>query len=162
MADALAQGQVDAVATWSPHLGEARGRFPEPAAVILRTPIYTEVSVLGVRTDVALTKADAVRRLVRALVRAEAFTAAHRDEALRLVIERIGLSGQAALALRQAWPEYHHQARLDNLLLSALEQEAAWLAQRDPAHPPVPDFRAVIDSRPLRAIRPLAVHLAED
>ncbi len=157
MADALAQGRVDAVATWSPHLDEAQARFPGGDVVILQTLLFSEMSILGVRGEAARTKAEALRRLLRALVRAEDFINENSDLALDIVIRHLGLTGRSANALRDDWPEYHHQARLDNFMLSALRQEAVWLASRDPTHPSIPDFRRRIDTEPLRLARPRAV-----
>jgi ABC-type nitrate/sulfonate/bicarbonate transport system substrate-binding protein len=161
MADALAQGRVDAVATWSPHLGDAQARFAPQDVVVLRTPIYLEMSILGTRGDVANHKAEALGRLVEALVEAEDFVARNSDRALAIVIERIGLSGKAAEALHEAWPEYHHQARLDNFMLSSLRLEAAWISQRQPTRAPLPDFADRIVTQPLKAARPRSVTIAE-
>jgi len=158
MADALEHGEVDAVATWSPHVGNARARFAEDAVITLRTAAYTELSALGARPQTIAEKRVALQRLVNALVRAEDFVTANSAEALQIVIDHLAIKQDAAL--RSDWPGLTFSVRLDNLLLTALSNEGLWLASR--AKPPlaVPDYQAAFAPEFLEAVRPQSVTVA--
>lgn len=159
MAQTLAAGEVDAVVTWSPHVARTEARFAEGATVRLHATGYSELALLGARPRVLASRAEAFRRLLRALVRAEDDVADHEAEALRLLARHLG-PGQEA-DLRRAWPTMRLQVRLSNLMRAALEAEADWLAVRATPALAVPDFRARISPQFLEAIRPQAVTLVE-
>lgn len=140
MADALERGEVDAVATWSPHVANSQARFPKDAIVTIRSPAYTELSLLGTRPDVVTAKSEALQRLVRALVRAEDFVLDKNAEALQIVAQHLG--EKYSSGLHQDWPGLKFQVRLDNLLLTSLTNEGRWLAKRVTPQPVVPDYRS--------------------
>ncbi len=156
MAPALAAGTVDAVATWQPHVSKAQAALPAGATVVLRTPAYTELSMLTVRTETLTKKPEAVRRLLRALLRAEAFIANQNAAARDIVTAR--LADQSA-TVQLTWVAFHYQLRLDNLLQTALSREADWLAAQRTPQPPAPNFSHYLYSGPLAALSPQAVTL---
>lgn len=160
MADALAKGSVDAVAVWSPFVGHAEARFARDATVRLRATGYTELSLLGARPQALAQKSDAFQRLMNALVRAEDYVAAHDAEALQLLSKHLGHKQEADL--RRAWPALKFKVRLDNLMLVALTDEAAWLAARAKPAAAIPDFHRRISAQFLEASRPQAVTLKLD
>lgn len=159
MAQALAEGEVDAVVIWSPHVAHAEARFAEGATARLHATGYTELALLGARPQVLAAKTEAFARLLRALVRAEDYAVEHRTDALRMLTRHLGPDQEADL--RRAWPAMKLQARLSNLMLAALDDEATWLAARMTHNPVVPDFRARLSPRFLEATRPQAVTLTE-
>ena len=159
MADALEKGQVDAVATWAPHIVNAQARFAKDATIVLSTPAYTELSMLGARAQTIAKRKEALQRLVNALVRAEDFANAHSAEALQLVIDHMAVKQDAAL--RQDWPKLKFQVRLDNLLLTALANEGEWLARRARPSPAVPDYRATFAPEFLESARTQSVTVAK-
>lgn len=159
LVDKLEQGQVDAVATWAPHVANAQARFAKDAAIVLRTLAYTELSMLGAREQTIVKKREALQRLVNALVRAEDFASAHSAEALQLVIDHMAVKQDAAL--RRDWPNLKFQVRLDNLLLTALTNEGEWLARRTKQSPAVPDYRATFAAEFLEAARTQSVTVAK-
>lgn len=156
VADALANGKVDAIATWQPHVARAQAALPGDATVLFRTPSYTELTMLVVRPDTATTRPEPLHRLLRALVRAEDYLARHMDEGREIVVQ--WLADQPAAGVRDGWPHLRHQVRLDNLLLTVLGNEAAWLAgQQQPSPSALPDFRRLMATEYLAAARPEAV-----
>ncbi len=152
MADALERGEVDGIATWLPHIAAAQERFASDQTSTLRTPGYIALSLLGVRFATLAEKHEALQRLIRALVRAEDFVNAHRDEALQIVVDH--LASEQPEKLQEAWPELKFQVRLDNILLTALVNEGRWLAARATPPQPVPDYQATLAPEFLEAIRP--------
>ncbi len=160
MADALAEGSADAVVTWSPFVGHAEARFARDATVRLQSSAYTELSLLGARPQVLTQKADAFQRLMNALVRAEDYVAAHDAESLQLLGKHLGSKQESDLI--RAWPALKFKVRLDNLMLAALTDEAAWLAAHSTPAVAIPDFRSRISAQFLETARPQAVTLKLD
>jgi ABC-type nitrate/sulfonate/bicarbonate transport system substrate-binding protein len=159
LAPALKAAQVDAIVAWSPHLQNASSLLEPDNRVILRTPLYTEMSVIAVRGDKAEQHKQALERLARALVEAEEFIAGHSDETFELVIQRLKMGDKALRDLQESWPYFRHQARLDNLLLTSLKNEAEWLASGDKENRPVPKFKTRVLHEPLSAAKASAVTL---
>lgn len=157
MVEALARGEVDGIATWMPHIANAQARLPKDQIVTLRTPSYINLAILGAQAPTLASKHEALQRLLRALVRAEDYLNAHPDEARQIVADHLVL-GQPE-QLRQDWGDLKFRVRLDNVLLTALENEGTWLAAR--ASPPgsAPDYRAALATEFLEAARPEAVTL---
>lgn len=150
-ADKLARGEVDAVATWQPHAAEVLATLPAEAVSVLRSSAYTELSMLVIRPDSP--KSEALRRLLRALAKAEDYIASHPAEAEALTAA--WLSELPAANVHQGWVQFRHQLRLDNLLLTTLGNEAIWLAGQKSQT--VPDFTQLIAPEFLAAARPPAV-----
>lgn len=159
IANALEKGDVDAVATWQPNVSNAQARFAQDDVVLLRTAAYTELAVLGARPRTIVDKREALLRLIRALVRAEDFVASHGVEALEIVATR--QAPKPADSMREDWPHRIFQVRLDNLMLTSIENEGTWLARRDPSPPQIPDYRAALVPEFLEAVRPELVTLTK-
>ncbi len=159
IADALEKDQVDAVAAWQPHVANAQARFAKDATVLLRALSYSELSLIGVRAQALVEKREALQRLMAALVRAEDFVHTQSEEARRIVIEHF--DNQPDDSLRQDWPQRKFQVRLDNLLLTALENEGAWMAKRVKTATALPDYRATFAPEFLEAVRPQSVTVAK-
>lgn len=158
LVERLARGEIDAAALWTPHRFTAPRRLGA-GAVVLTTAAYTEVGILvGSRAHVAA-RAEAVRRLLRALVEAE-----------RLVASDPGVY---AASVRPRFPELtdeevrstHENARfsvsLSNLLLTVLRQEAAWLEEQGVHRRPGVRMRDLLAQEHLLAAHPHAVTLFE-
>ena len=157
MADALEKGDVDAVATWSPHLSNAQARFGETETILLRTSAYLDQAVLLATEKTVREKSDALHRLVRAIARAEDYIYQNPSEALQIVVERLALSPAARTALNQAWPHYQFQARLDNLLMTSLRNQYAWLNRNSGGPEEELNLDDYVYVAPLAAIRALSV-----
>lgn len=152
MAQTLREGLVDAAATWNPNLYNTQQAFGEDEIQTFFSDIYTEMSVLAGRSEFVTQRKEACKRLLRALLRAEAFIRANEEEALRIVTNR--LSAQPAATTRAVWPTFKAEVKLDNLLLTILEQEAKWFKHAGNYHMPVPDFREVIFTDYLKDLNP--------
>lgn len=165
LADALEKGEVDAVAAWQPHAANAQSRFSNDATVLLRALSYSEISMIGVRPQTLVERRDALQRLVNAMVRTEDFITAHSAEALQIAMAHN--ADKQDLSLSQDWPHRIFQVRLDNLLATALENEAAWLIKRVSSTenagraPAFPNYRAAFAPDFLEKVRPQSVTVAK-
>ena len=155
MQDALLSGKVDAVSTWSPTskiIAERMG----PDGVVLNDPhIYTETFVIAGHAAFVDGNQEAMRRMLRALLRAEEYTARHPKEAQSIVFADLKLP---PAMLAELWDEGACTVALDHALLLALEEETRWAAKHRLAqNVQMPNFLEVIDPRPLLSVKPEAV-----
>lgn len=138
IADALAQGHIDAASTWQPirlkaesSLGLGGVSFTAPAA-------YTVTHVVVGRNDFLQQRPAALRRLVRALLKAEQLTRDQPERALAVAAQRLKLE---PAALRPVWADLGFRVNLLQSQLVTLEDEAQWAMAR--GHVPrtaVPNF----------------------
>ena len=152
IAKALAGGTVDAVATWNPIILEARSALGASAAVFTEPGIYTQTFVLFGRGDVVRGQPAAMRRLARALLKAERFMGAHPDEALLIAAERLKLDADA---LRPGWRNFEFKVDLLQSQLMQMEDQARWAMARGhvPAGP-VANFIPHLHLDALLAVQP--------
>ncbi len=159
MARKLKEGSVDAVASWNPHVFNAAEAFPKGQTIKFTSDVYTEMSVLAGKRDVVLRRAEALRRVLRALVRAEIFMEANQSKALDIVASR--LSDQPRAIIEQSWDLIERKLGLDHLLLSVLESQARWFRIRGHGDGPLPDFNKILLRGLLADVSPTAVTVRE-
>jgi NitT/TauT family transport system substrate-binding protein len=123
MADALLAGKVDAVSTWEPYFGLSKEALGDAGAV-MRTDgnFFVTFNVVGQR-DFIRNNPATMKKLLRALIRAEEFAAKRPGEARALVASAIGIEVPALEAL---WPAFSLRVRLEQDLLTLLEAQSRW------------------------------------
>lgn len=151
--DSLLQGKVDAISTWFPHTVEATRRLGERAVVFDDPSIYKMTWNIVSRPQYAEDHPEPIRRVLRAVIRANAFIRTHPVEARRLVSGVAGLDGHA---LEPAWEEYSFMAALDQDLLLNLEDQARWMLRKEDGASP-PDFMRLLHPRILKEVEPNAI-----
>ena len=155
MRDALLDGRVDAVSAWGPDQ-KIVAKSLAGRSVLFQDPyIYTETFVLAGRASYVAANQEAMRRLLRALIRAEEFAVRHPAEAQAIVTTASDLP-QGVLS--ECWRESARAVELDHALLIALEDETRWAVKSrlvQEAH--MPNYLEYLDPRPLMAVKPQAV-----
>jgi ABC-type nitrate/sulfonate/bicarbonate transport system substrate-binding protein len=123
MTEALLQGKVDAVSTWQPQIANLRRVLGERGIMLHSDSIYTETfDIVSMRT-LTRQRPEAIRRLLRALGRAEGFVAANLEESQRIMAE---FSGMDAELLAGIWTDFQYNLSLNQSLLVTLEDQARW------------------------------------
>lgn len=134
----LTQGAVDATSTWQPIRLEAESALGSRGVSFTAPAAYTVTHVVVGRTDYLKGNAGAVRKLVRALLKAERFNRAEPEQAVELVARRLDLQ---VSALRPSWAELGFRVNLLQSQLVTLEDEARWAMARGYAkQQQVPNF----------------------
>jgi NitT/TauT family transport system substrate-binding protein len=155
MAEALAGGRVDAVATWNPTALELGLRFGAKVQSFYEEDLYSETSMLVTRRGFATQRPEAARRVLRGLLKAEAFFRSRPEEARRVVATTLTVAPEL---LEPMLRQFEFRVRLDQSLLVLMEEEARWalraglVAGRNP-----PNFLETISADPLTAVKPEAV-----
>jgi NitT/TauT family transport system substrate-binding protein len=155
----LAAGELDAAVLSDPPAGQAE-RALGSGAVVLRTPLYAEVSLLVTRTDVLEARRPALRALLRGLACAERLARDRPDDALALVRDRFPEESEAVLreqAMRVTW-----SLGVDNFLVEVLRREREWLGSAPGAQGRPPLLHRLLDASLLEEVVPDAVMLLPD
>jgi NitT/TauT family transport system substrate-binding protein len=155
MAGALARREVDAVATWTPTTIALQEQFGAKLGAYYVEDLHAEYSVLVGRRGLEQRRPEVLRKVLRALLRAEALFHDHPDEARRSATSAPGdQPGTLDSSLRQ----FEFRVRLDQSLLVLMEEEARWAIRAGLVPPQAPpNFLSTITPGPLLAVKPEAV-----
>lgn len=135
---ALAEGTVDAVATWQPVRRDAERALGANALTFTAPEAYTTTHVLIGRQPALAAEPATMRRLVRALLQAEDFLRREPRQALALVAERLKLS---PAELQPLWGELALRVDQRQSQLITWEDEARWAMALGYAAPqPIPNL----------------------
>lgn len=155
LVDALVSRKVDAIAIWNPFLAEAKQRLGGKAMIFSTNEIYRLYFNLVIRADYLPANTEAINRLLKALLKSEAFVKSNPDEAMLIISRNSGVDLQG---MKDHWNALSYEVTLSQSLLLATETEAKWFLHR--AIVPggtLPDVLNAIDTRSLKALDPSAV-----
>ncbi len=156
---ALVRGDIDAFSMREPFIGEARDELGERAIVFSDPGLYLKTCNLVASAEFVQRHPEAVEKVVRALVEAEAFAHAHRDEAIRLVA---GALRTPEPEIRRVWPDFDFHVSLDQALLGYLEDEARWIIKNGLTDgTEVPNYLDLLYVQALKHVKPAAMSVIE-
>ncbi|HET8542338.1 MAG TPA: NrtA/SsuA/CpmA family ABC transporter substrate-binding protein [Anaeromyxobacter sp.] len=154
-ADALASGDVDAVAIWTPHAERARRMSGPRGAVEIRSDVYTELSMLATREPVLAARRGAFVKLVAALADAERLVRERPGEAFAAVRAEFPEASEAELA--EAWRRIRPTLGLTHHLAASLEDESRWFRAAGRTDGPPVDVGVLLEPDVLAEVDPEAV-----
>jgi NitT/TauT family transport system substrate-binding protein len=154
---ALADGRVDAIAIWQPHIHNAQKLMLGKTILLPSRNIYREDFYLVPTQDFIKKNPAALKRFLKAIDRAETFIRDNRDEAVNIVSRRLKIERETVDSF---WNSYEFRLFLDQTVLTDLEAEARWAIKNKytPAVK-VPDYLDFIYPDALLAIKPEAVNI---
>jgi NitT/TauT family transport system substrate-binding protein len=155
LTDALLHGDVDAVATWEPYLGALRTQLGANAMIFYSEGIYElPFNIAGTR-DYVVSHPEIMKKLVRALVRAEQLCRDAPDAASQIIASAIDVSLEN---LQEVWPSYRFNVTLDQSLLLTLEDETRWAIKNELTDQTnIPNYLDHVYLDALEAVTPAAV-----
>jgi len=130
MPDALARGEVDAVAIWDPHGANAARLLGDDAVELDGRGVYRELFNLN-STATALADPATRARIVAFVRSVIAASAAIRDDPARAQALAAAGAGFSMDEVVRAWPHLSFPAALPDDLLDRLVEEEQWLAEQD-------------------------------
>jgi NitT/TauT family transport system substrate-binding protein len=157
MTDALLQGKVDAVSTWNPHVANLLKTLGDRGIRLHNESAYKETLDIVSMQSFPRQRPEAVRRLLRALVKAEAFVAANPQESQRIITEFCGMD---SASLASIWNDFQFELSLNQSLLFTFENQARWALKngltdrRD-----LPNFFEALSLDGLYSVKPEAVRV---
>lgn len=155
--EALRAGRIDAFSLRDPYVSEAVAALGTNAVVFRPRGLYVRTQLMAATARCASERPEALRRLVRGLLRAEAFARQQPDEARQIVAKFIDVPPAKLLV---QWERLNLKVSLEQSLLSQMEDIAGWmLAEGLAPAGPLPNYLRLIDPAALRAVQPDAVTL---
>jgi sulfonate transport system substrate-binding protein len=157
MADALARGEVDAISVFMPFPIQVQKRLGSRAISFYDDNIYTFMFNIVATRKFIRENPGKVRKLLRALVKAEEFVSQNEPQAQTLVAD---FSRIDPALVREIWPSFSYRVKLDQSLLLALEEETLWAVKgRLVGKRAIPDYLDSIYTTGLESIRPKSVRI---
>ena len=160
MAAALALGEVDAVSAWNPALSQLQKGLGSNGVSFFAERLYTETFSLAASQDFARKNLGKIKKVMRALIKAEGFANSKAPEARRLMSSFIKM--EPAL-LDEIWDVFTFRVVLDQAQLLSLEDQSRWLLKRKAsARTAMPNYLDFINYDGLLAVKPKAVKIIRD
>lgn len=155
MPRALAQGEVDAVATWEPFLDAALSKLGSNGVALYGEDVYAILfNIVGMR-DFVTRHPETIKKVLRALIQGARFCNEEPAAARAMVAAAIH---RDQAKLEAAWPSYRFYVALDQGLLLALEDEAQWAIKNQlTSRTDMPNYLNLIYLDGLEAVLPAAV-----
>jgi NitT/TauT family transport system substrate-binding protein len=155
--NALLSGKVDAVSSWNPQLKKLQKALGERGLTFYMDPPHSIITVLSSRPELPSQKPDAVKGILRALIRAENFAAEKPREAVNIIAAAIDMD---PAELADSWKPEGFRVSLDQQLLLSLEDESRWaIKNRLTKATKIPNYLDYIYFDGLKSVKPEAVRI---
>lgn len=157
MAAALDRGKVDAVSAFNPALKQLEKSLGKSGVVFYGESLYTETICVAAMQEYVSKNPEAIKKFLRALIKAEAFIKEHDTEAKGLVADFIKID-KAFLA--EIWDLFTFRVTLDQGLLVDFEDQTRWvLRNKLSTGTLMPNYLEYIHTDALNAVKPDAVRI---
>ncbi len=154
---AVADGDIDAIATAQPYAGLARERLGANAFFWPAQSNQPQYGLASAAVDWITRRPDVVRNFLKSLAQAEDYALRNPANAKTIVQTRLNLD---AGYMETAWAQNQYSVSLDQSLVLAMEDEARWMIRNKlTTESDVPDFLSYIHEDALKAVKPAAVNI---
>jgi NitT/TauT family transport system substrate-binding protein len=153
----LRAGRIDAACIWNPILTEARSELGNKGLIFYGESLFTETFCLTAGQDFVRQHPETIRKVLRALIKAESFAREQPAEA-RCIAAEFGKMDRAILD--KIWDDYNFRVTLDQALLVDLEDLTRWAINSGlTKHRDMPNYLDFIYIDGLKAVKPEAVRI---
>jgi NitT/TauT family transport system substrate-binding protein len=157
MADALTHGDIDAVSTFTPYVAYTKKKLGNRVITFQDKDIYRWTFNVVAKQEFIRKNPDKVRKVLRALVRAEDFVRENPAETQKIVAD---FSGIDLNVVRDIWADTSFTVTLDQALILALEDESRWAIDSGlTGAREVPNYLDFIYFDGLKSVKPGAVRI---
>jgi sulfonate transport system substrate-binding protein len=157
IAGALIRGEVDAVSVFMPIPIKLQRKLGDRAIAFYDENIYTSMFNVVATRKFIRENPEKVKKLLRALIRAEEYVSRNQALAQRIVVD---FSKMDAALVRQVWDEYSYTVKLDQSLVLALEEETQWAIKGGlVGKQRMPDYLDYIYLPGLESVKPESVRI---
>jgi ABC-type nitrate/sulfonate/bicarbonate transport system substrate-binding protein len=157
MGSALRAGKVDAISAWNPVPTQLQKELGSKVRTFYGETVYTEMFGAVAGQDFITNHPEAIKKFLRALIKAERFVKEQPAEARRLVAE---FTGADRAIIEEIWGVYSFKVTLDQALVVDLEDQTRW-AQKNGltrnAH--MPDYLDFMYCDGLQSVKPDGVRI---
>jgi ABC-type nitrate/sulfonate/bicarbonate transport system substrate-binding protein len=157
MAAALDQGKVDAVSTFNPTIKQLERQLGKHGIVFFGESLYTETICIAAMQEYPRKNPEAVKKFLRALIKAELFVQQNDKEARNLVAEFIKID---RAVLDEIWDVFTFRVALDQALLVNFEDQTRWVLKNKLApRKTMPNYLDCIYADGLYSVKPEGVRI---
>ena len=157
MVEAIVNGEVDAIFGWEPNVTEAAERLGDNALLLPSEVGYMATFNLASTDDFIEDNPESIRRVIRALTKAEEFAEQNREESVDILASRLETDRED---IDKLWDGYEFRLSLSQSLLITLESEAKWLIRSNFTNKTeIPNFLDYIYMDALDEIRPESISI---
>ncbi len=160
MVAALSNHSIDAYDVWEPHVANGKKTLGAQVVELDSRGVYGETFNIVALKPWLAANPKAAQRFLAALVEADDWIKANRDDAITLIAKAVNLPRQDLAA---GFGDYRYDVTLDDAVLDILKAHAAWRLESGNAPQgatAVPDVRQVVVDEPLRTVAPDRVRLS--
>ncbi len=137
--DAIANGDVDAIIYFQPHVYEITNRLGDNCVIWPAQSNQLLYGVMACKNDWAANHPELINRFLKSLAMAEEYAVNHPNEAKAIVQKRLNVSDAYIISV---WPEHQFSLSLDQSLLIAMNDEGRWAVNNNlTSGRTIPDFR---------------------
>jgi ABC-type nitrate/sulfonate/bicarbonate transport system substrate-binding protein len=157
MAAAIDRGDIDAVSTFAPYVAYTQRKLGNRALTFQDQDIYRWTFTIVSTQEFIRQKPDAVRKMLRALLKAEEFVRNNPAEAQLIVsdFDKVEID-----LVRDVWADTNFELSLDQALVLSLEDETRWaINNRLTGAGKIPNYLDFIYFDGLGAVKPERVRI---
>ncbi len=152
--EAIVSGAVDAAMAWEPTVWKIKERLGTNAVSWPGQSGQSYYLLLLTQGDFVKNRPRAADRLLRGLVDAEKYVSGHTAEAQEIIARRLAYN---PVLLQSLWSRCEFRVRLNQDLLTLMEDEAKWSINRRNRGKELPNYLDIIHLESLERIKPEAV-----
>jgi NitT/TauT family transport system substrate-binding protein len=153
IAAAVVSGEVDAISSWDVNVFDARVRL-QANAVSWPAQNYLEWYWLLLAKEDLVQSPEPIKRLLKALVKAESFLLDNPEEAKSIISHKWGFDPEF---IRQVWDKTRLSVTLNQSMVISMENFAKWKLSKEGSTMEIPNFLDYIYTDALDEIEPKAV-----
>jgi ABC-type nitrate/sulfonate/bicarbonate transport system substrate-binding protein len=157
MASALATGKVDAVSTWNPTLIQLKKKLGSKGIIFFGESLYTELFCVVAGQEYVKKNPEVIKKVLRALIKAETFARQHPEESRHLVANFIKTD---KTILDEIWDIFTLRVVLDQGLIVDFEDQTRWaIKYHSMTHRVMPNYLDFVYMDGLQVVKPEAVRI---
>jgi NitT/TauT family transport system substrate-binding protein len=158
LAQALIEGQVDAIITWEPYIYRARKALGDKALLFPGEGLFRDDVYFIAGKKYLKDHPEALKRFLRAIEKADEFIRNNRNEAMEIVGQKLKMDKEDIAPI---WNDLLFKLFMDQSILISLEAQARWaIRNKLTGAATVPNYLNYIYPEALKAVSPEAVYIA--
>jgi len=155
MVKAIVKGNVDAIFTWEPNIYHAEKDLGDNGVILPSDVGYLATFNLVSKNDFIENNQQLLKRILKALIKAEEFTKDNREESVDIIAARLKTDREI---IDKLWGMYEFRVSLTQAFLITLEGEARWFIKNKlTSVTEIPNYLDYIYWDALEAVKPEAV-----
>jgi len=157
MVKAIVKGNVDAIFTWEPNIYHAEKDLGDNGVILPSDVGYLATFNLVSKNDFIENNQQLLKRILKALIKAEEFTKDNREESVDIIAARLKTDREI---IDKLWDIYEFRVSLTQSFLITLEDEARWFIKNKlTSVTEIPNYLDYIYWDALETVKPEAVEI---